>query len=76
MTTGPHTDDENQRRAQLNAINNLADTPVDEIEYAAFVVTEARDTYDFLVRVVLIGGGSILGLLIAGGFLLWMVNNS
>lgn len=58
---GPNTDAENTRA---------------EVEYAAFVVTETRDTYDFLVRVVLIGGGTILALLIAGGFLLWMVNNS
>lgn len=45
-------------------------------EHAAFVETETRDTYDFLSRTLLIGVGSIIALIIGGGFLLWMVNNS
>ena len=44
-----------------------------ENEHAAFVETETRDTYDFLSKILLIGGGTIVALLVGVGILIWAV---
>lgn len=46
-----------------------------ENEWAAFVETETRDTYDFLGKILLIGCGTIAALIIGGGIFVWSVTH-